>query len=624
MLREDSEHARLGPVPRRRITGQRTLRRISIQRDAHAVREMHPDGTTPLKDPDQSELARVRDELVPRVIEELAQLSDSRADAVLARCGFAFDADRRAEKALKALSSALHAYPCSIEWGAVLQTRGLKWSRPPLRSRPGRLEARLQVWTEDSPSAADSSLFASTGIWRSPRGKWLFVFLSLPWFVTDLMYAAMPSDTFDALFSTNFTKSGSTSHARAIYIGEILFVQVCLMFYWFVGYSLHRGRFALAQSASLAIAAVEVAFAFFWVLADVTGDLAFRENTLRTVSVVVNWGIIMPAMKVGLVKHASLSFYIMFGSLCAVALLSAVTHPWIFADYDEAFNPQRDAIGWFNTFRFAFYASSFVALSLLGTLLYYRRWAATRESRLIRAQESKRYTKVWERKTNDVTFAAGLEELKRAWDALQAKAQEQQQPPPPPQQHAPHAQLRGGGKEQDPEVEFLGHTGIEALFHQADELNPILQSKARAWARATGGEHHAASVKAESRALQKVFRSYHGKWTRLCDLVRTSLVFDTPQQIAACLREITKAADATPAEVELVPTSDSKCRLRVDFDAERLSGGYRDVQISMRLPSARNCEGHIVEVQLHLKDIYNIKTADGHAAYVRARNLVSD
>jgi hypothetical protein len=64
---------------------------------------------------------------------------------------------------------------------------------------------------------------------------------------------------------------------------------------------------------------------------------------------------------------------------------------------------------------------------------------------------------------------------------------------------------------------------IEHLFLEADLLNPILQSKALRWAEKCGARHHKASVKSEARALQKVSRSYHGKWRSLCDLVRVAI-----------------------------------------------------------------------------------------------------
>ena len=72
------------------------------------------------------------------------------------------------------------------------------------------------------------------------------------------------------------------------------------------------------------------------------------------------------------------------------------------------------------------------------------------------------------------------------------------------------------------------------LYVQADLLNGLLQAKMHAVAAAHGGEHHACSVKRESRALQKLHRTYGGAgaWRRLNDLCRTSIVFDTLRQLA--------------------------------------------------------------------------------------------
>jgi|EP00966_Prymnesium_polylepis_P032771 hypothetical protein len=113
-------------------------------------------------------------------------------------------------------------------------------------------------------------------------------------------------------------------------------------------------------------------------------------------------------------------------------------------------------------------------------------------------------------------------------------------------------------------------------------------------------EHHRAGVKMEkSRALQKVWRSYKGKWWKLSDLVRTSLVFKSPYDIAKCLNAI-----ADDADVELLKTNNDKCRLRDGYDW-RKSGGYRDVQLSVRLKSAEakkmGVDNHLTEAQLHLK-----------------------
>ena len=128
------------------------------------------------------------------------------------------------------------------------------------------------------------------------------------------------------------------------------------------------------------------------------------------------------------------------------------------------------------------------------------------------------------------------------------------------------------------------------------------------------------SVKGEARALQKVFRSYCGKWRRLCDLCRTSLVFDDIAKLEACLRGI--SADD---EVQVVHAGDDKMRLREGFDAAALSGGYRDIQLCVRLNTAeahaRGVHEHLAEVQLHFAPIFALKSGGGHKTYVKRRNL---
>ena len=62
---------------------------------------------------------------------------------------------------------------------------------------------------------------------------------------------------------------------------------------------------------------------------------------------------------------------------------------------------------------------------------------------------------------------------------------------------------------------------------------------------------------------------------------------------------------------------------------KKKNDGYRDVQVAMNLrgdPDAidQGIGHHIVEVQLHLRAIYECKKEAGHEAYIVARNLRSD
>ncbi len=171
---------------------------------------------------------------------------------------------------------------------------------------------------------------------------------------------------------------------------------------------------------------------------------------------------------------------------------------------------------------------------------------------------------------------------------------------------------------------------IEELYCEADEANRLLQHVFESIARRVGAvEHRPAPVKDEDRALQKANRTYGGDWRRLCDLSRTSLIFDDAATLARGLRTI-----ADDQRVQVLKADEAKQRLRETFDADRLSGGYRDVQLSVRLigPEAERRrlwrkaagEGHVMEVQLHLRAIFECKSGGGHKAYVEARNLRGD
>ena len=102
-------------------------------------------------------------------------------------------------------------------------------------------------------------------------------------------------------------------------------------------------------------------------------------------------------------------------------------------------------------------------------------------------------------------------------------------------------------------------------------------------------------------------------------MARGSLVFSHVADLTKGLQLIT-----SDPELATLRTSDAKMRLREGFDAARLTGGYRDIQLSLMIQtpvsSSRSLDQHIVEVQLHLELLFKLKTATGHRAYVMARN----
>ena len=180
---------------------------------------------------------------------------------------------------------------------------------------------------------------------------------------------------------------------------------------------------------------------------------------------------------------------------------------------------------------------------------------------------------------------------------------------------------------------------------QAHRLNPILLDKVREWALVSCGGFPVVSpdcpsacpefyryadvrggelensikwgrVKTVQRAQEKVQRSYGEDVSRLVDLCRQSIIFESPSDIAACLAAI--AADPAVSLVRI------KNRLDPQYNALS-SAGYRDVAINLRMvgQEARDLslDEHVCEVQLILKAFAELKSDSGHSRYVTFRNL---
>eukprot|EP01062_Namystynia_karyoxenos_P017778 TRINITY_DN16580_c0_g1_i1.p1 TRINITY_DN16580_c0_g1~~TRINITY_DN16580_c0_g1_i1.p1 ORF type:complete len:1079 (+),score=323.79 TRINITY_DN16580_c0_g1_i1:136-3237(+) len=117
-----------------------------------------------------------------------------------------------------------------------------------------------------------------------------------------------------------------------------------------------------------------------------------------------------------------------------------------------------------------------------------------------------------------------------------------------------------------------------------------------------------AAMKAPERSLQKTMEEYSGDYSRLCDIVRGSLVCETAAGVQVALRHL-----STSPALRLLRV---KNRLDPAFDAEP-SGGYRDVLVNCVLPPSE----HVAELQLHVARLAGVKSGGGHAVYSIARSL---
>ena len=178
---------------------------------------------------------------------------------------------------------------------------------------------------------------------------------------------------------------------------------------------------------------------------------------------------------------------------------------------------------------------------------------------------------------------------------------------------------------------------LDLLYAQAMMLNPIFQNKVQQIALASSGFfnatlssdrnessisftpacdwHRKGVLKRVDRVIEKVVRSYEGDVSRVSDIVRQCIVFDTVHDICEAIRAL--GADS---EIQVVRI---KNRMSPSYDA-RLSCGYRDVLLNMciDLPLTRELGlfKHVCELQLVLKSFVYHREAEGHKRYVDFRN----
>lgn len=185
---------------------------------------------------------------------------------------------------------------------------------------------------------------------------------------------------------------------------------------------------------------------------------------------------------------------------------------------------------------------------------------------------------------------------------------------------------------------------LDQLFVQATCLMPLLMDKVCKWAAGCrglfpragiGGESAAEAyalynpaahrtfkwcgLKSAHRAIEKVIRAYGQDVSRLLDVCRQAIVFETLRDLAACLGTIADDDDVVVLRV--------KNRYDPAYDAEA-SWGYRDVNINLRFRSPTalmlGVSSHVCELQLMLRGVAALKSDEGHRNYVAGRNLRAD
>ena len=462
----------------------------------------------------------------------------------------------------KSLGLALLQFPAFGGWDRILEENGMVWLSKPHRATCGELNKRLQFWKEDSNSSVDSSFFLSSGVWFSRHTPRL-----------------------SALASIAFAGIASRWLLEATRKSSAMYVVICVQQY-LVAFSLasiamflYFGHQKLAKRSVLFMGATLLIFPVLTVILVISGGTQMKKDADEAgvnLVVVLTSAIVGPILCLTAVfspqNTFATFFWCLFGFLVEFSIFSFIDGSTVFGILGSAC-----AV-------FVFIVTSYLLL---------KRAQALRLAAITTAGDAVTYNEVWNKLLETPGYFEAFMQCQARWDDIMRTATVCE-------------------KAQDAK-------NIEVLFEQADLLNPILQHKASAWGAQSNGKHHSSPVKAEERALQKVYRSYGGNWKRLCDLVRTAIVFETPTELAACMNLIARDTD-----VELIRTSSDKVRLDPRLDVTNY-GGYRDIQLSLRLPKAeaygRHLGAHIIEVQLHIESIYVLKSEGGHSNYKKARNL---
>ena len=125
------------------------------------------------------------------------------------------------------------------------------------------------------------------------------------------------------------------------------------------------------------------------------------------------------------------------------------------------------------------------------------------------------------------------------------------------------------------------------------------------------------TVKSVDRAIEKLYRTYNFDASRLLDLVRETISFESIAQLRACLANL--------AEDPCVRIIRIKSQLRREFNARVSSGGYRTIIVNLCLvtpfATAMGVQEHAAELQMTLLPFMRLRTREAHGRYKLFRDL---
>lgn len=145
---------------------------------------------------------------------------------------------------------------------------------------------------------------------------------------------------------------------------------------------------------------------------------------------------------------------------------------------------------------------------------------------------------------------------------------------------------------------------LDKLYQQAKDAQPDLNQLTKEIASQLGGEALIPkTLKSRERAIEKINADYDGDVSRITDLARSSVIFETEYQVL-------QALDILQQDMKVI---------RIKNRFQNPVNGYRDVLLNIRMPNQ-----HIVEMQLHLRHILEVKYEFGDKLYQEIRTIEAD
>jgi len=140
------------------------------------------------------------------------------------------------------------------------------------------------------------------------------------------------------------------------------------------------------------------------------------------------------------------------------------------------------------------------------------------------------------------------------------------------------------------------YTDFDVLYSKAHQAQFELESLCKSTAMLSGTHAFFSGIKSADRAKQKIELELNGNTNKITDLARATIIADDVEGLMAAYETLTREATVVKAKNRFKTPNKS---------------GYRDLNVVVELPKTKL----MVEVQLHLRAIADVKSGPEHDIY---------